>query len=723
MNNIWNTFEQNIDSLKNEFKEDNFIASSGIEFNELKKACFAIAKSKSLSVVTKRANIISYIMENARISLNYYGWFADRVEHGGIIHQIRQLFLKDLYKTELKQIQKVQKNQIQDRAFWSGEDFGHTCPDFEAVLNLGITGIIKRLEEAQKNLPEKSEFFSTSIQVHRSMLILISRFADQAKKASKDHPKMELVSNALTNLIKGAPTDILEAMQLLSIYFFWQSYIEGTIARSLGRLDELLLPFYEKDIESGKYSKEQITELFKHFMYRFYAADIIANVPFAIGGINTKNNKRDEFGKLILDTYSSLNITSPKLHIRVCENTENSYLNKVFSSIKSGNNSFVFTNDNAVVSSLINIGIEKSEAENYVMIGCYEPAAFKKEVPCTCNGQISLPKAVEYAITGGIDLFSKNKNGAKTSIPTTYDEFINNLKIQIKHLCDNAIKRVCEFEKNYLFLHSSPIFSSTLEECVSQGKDAYEGGAKYNNSSLCAIGLANAANSIFTIKKLVFEDKTLTIAKLCKILKKNWKGHEKLRFKIKNLPKYGNNVSKIDSIASDLLHISSEYINNIPNARGGVFRLGAFSIDWRESFGKTTAASADGRLKGEYLSKNLSASVAEDKEGVTALISSAGKLDYKNIPNGAVIDILLYPSSVKGDAGNKAMLALVKSYFKMGGMAIQFNIFDPSVLRKAQAEPHKYATLQVRLCGWNVYFVDLEKEVQDEFILQAENNL
>lgn len=730
MNEIWNTFEKNKSILKEEFNRRDFIKSSGIPVALLEKSCFEMAKDNSISIRRRKANITSFIMENAKISLLCCGWFADRVNHHSIFAKVRKIWQTELLTGELKELHQSQKMQIKDRAFVSDVDFGHTCPDFEAVLELGIPGIIKRLEQSRNSLSlagkldkEKAEFFETALQVHHSMITLIIRFANQANSLSKKHPKMRLVEKALLNLTKGAPSDILEAMQLLSIYFFWQSYIEGTIVRSLGRLDELLLPFYEKDLKNGKYSKEQIVELLKHFMYRFYAANVIANVPFAIGGKNNNSNNRDEFASLILDTYSSLDIISPKLHIRICENTENSCLDKVFSSIKAGNNSFVFTNDNIVISALQNIGIEKEEAENYVMIGCYEPAAFKKEVPCTCNGQISLPKAVEYALTGGVDLYSGRENGVKTPIPKTYDEFIAALKTQIKYLCDIAIKRVCALEEHYLSLHSSSIFSATLEECVLNGMDAYEGGAKYNNSSVCAIGLANATDSIFAIKKLVFEDKLLTEKELCKILKANWVGYEKLRLKVKKLPKYGNNIAKIDAIANDLLVFSAQCINNIPNARGGVFRLGAFSIDWREAFGKVTAASADGRLKGEYLSKNLSSSVAMDKEGVTAMISSAGAFDYKKLPDGAVLDIVLHPSSVKGEAGNTAMRALIKTYFKMGGMAIQFNIFDPSVLKKAQKEPEKYATLQVRLCGWNVYFTDLSKEVQDEFILQAENNL
>jgi len=730
VNEIWNTFEKNKSVLKKEFTSKNFINKSGVSADYLKKTCFDIAKDSSRSVRQRKADITSFVMENAKISLLPWGWFADRVNHQSVFAGVRKIWQKELFEGELKDLYQSQKMMIKDRAFVGDVDFGHTCPDFEAVLELGIPGIIKRLKENYNRLSDlgkldnnKSEFFKTALQVHNSMLKLISRFANQANLLSKKHPKMGLVEKSLLNLSKGAPTDILEAMQLLSIYFFWQSYVEGTIVRSLGRLDELLLPFYENDIKSGRYTKEQIIELLKHFFYRFYAADIIANIPFAIGGKNSKNNNRDEFGKLILDTYSSLDITSPKLHVRVCENTENSYLNKVFSSIKNGNNSFVFTNDNVVATALENIGIEKSEAENYVMIGCYEPAAFKKEVPCTCNGQISLPKAVEYALTGGKDLFSGRQNGIKTPTPKSYSEFTSHLQTQIKHLCELTIKRVSALEKHYMELHSSPIFSSTLEECVLGGIDAYEGGAKYNNSSLCAIGLATATDSIYAIKKMVFEDEILTIPKLCKILKSNWVGYEKLRLKIKKLPKYGNNIAKIDEIANNLLDFSAQRINNKPNARGGVFRLGAFSIDWREAFGKVTAASADGRLKGEFLSKNLSASVSQDKEGVTAMVASAGIFDYAKLPDGAVLDILLHPSSVKGDAGNNAMLTLVKSYFKMGGMAIQFNIFDPSVLKKAQANPEKYATLQVRLCGWNVYFTDLSKAVQDEFILQAENNI
>lgn len=728
MPTVWNRFLQNKPLLKEEFTKDIFIKESGYSYEELQEHCKKI-DNKPNDFQQNKAEQLCFIFNNASLGIVYEGWFADRLDAKEILLPLRNTKLESLRKNEMKNLYQKYGNAMEDRAFFAGEDFGHTCPDWECLLSLGIQGIIKRIEnrltelENENRLTEdKAIFLNSTKATYLAIADTFKRISNATLLKADEFPHLKKVSEAYLNLSNSAPNDILEAMQLISAIFFWQTHIECTNVRSLGRLDKLLRPFYFNDITSGRYTKEQIFELLQYFMYRFYAADIIANVPFALGGADeTLNGGYDEFSLLILEAYDSLKITSPKIHIRVDEFTPDYILKKVVEIIKGGNSSFVFTNDKVVVDSLQKIGITKTEAENYVMIGCYEPSAAGKEVPCTCNGQISLPKAVEYALSGGVDLLSGNKNGADTPLPTNYDEFISAVKRQIEFLCNAAMKVVNENEKHYLSVHSSPIFSGTLFDCVKNGTDAYGGGAKYNNSSLCAIGIATATDSIFTVKKLVFEDKLLSLTDLTKILKNNWQTEEKLHLKIKKLPKYGNNIEKIDDIATDLLHFCAQYINGSPNGRGGVFRTGAFSIDWRHYYGQVMAASPDGRRCGETISKNLSATAGYDKEGVTAAISTAGKIDFSLFADGGVLDVVVHPSAVRGNAGSLAMVGLIKSYFEQGGMAIQFNVFDPSILRKAQLEPEKYATLQVRLCGWNVYFTDLSKIEQDEFILQAEN--
>lgn len=729
MDGIWNTFDKYRPILEKEFKINNFDNNSGIPFKELKAECYKIANDECHSKVQRKADILSLILEKAKIEICPFGWFADKVEHGGITYDIRNEWIKKLNKDQLKPILDANADAMNDKAYCASYDFGHTCPDWESILSLGIPGIITRLENCEQALKKKgeltskkAEFYATTKQVYRSLTVFLLRLSEKADSLKSAYPKMGLVASSLYDLTISAPKDILEAMQIISVFFFFQTWVEGAQVRSLGRLDRALTPFYESDISGKRYTKEQIKELLKYFMFRFYAADIQANVPFALGGTDEQGNDTyGELSELILEAYDDLNVTSPKLHIRCTESTPPHILKKVIQMIKKGNSSFVFTNDSIVISALKALGETEKEARNYVMIGCYEPAALGKEVPCTCNGQINLAKTVEYAISGGTDLLSGKKNGSPTSIPQSYDEFLSAVQTQIKYFCDKAIEVVNANEKYYMEMTPSPIFSGTMSECCERGTDAYAGGAKYNNSSLCGMSVANAVDSVYTVKKLVFEDKDITINELAEALKANWQGYERLRLKIKKLPKYGNNIPEIDSIAAELCNFTADCINLKPNGRGGVLRTGFFSIDWRLGFGQRTAATADGRGALEPLSKNLSATVGCDKAGVTGLIASAGKFNFEKLADGAVLDIVVHPSAVRGEAGNNAMLALIKTYFQMGGMAIQFNVFDPSVLRKAQAEPQKYSTLQVRLCGWNVYFTDLSKTEQDEFIAQAEN--
>ena len=304
----------------------------------------------------------------------------------------------------------------------------------------------------------------------------------------------------------------------------------------------------------------------------------------------------------------------------------------------------------------------------------------------------------------------------------TYDELYYEFKKQLEYACNCAMKITDIYEKHYAKMHSAPILSATYNSSLEKGGDLYcNYAAKYNNSSVNAIGLATVVDSLAAIRKLVFEDKTVTIDRFIEILKSNWKNEEPLRLLIKNkFPKYGTGDRKTDEIARDIVDTLADTISGKPNVKGGVYRLGLFSINWRWEFGEKTAASADGRLCGETLSQNASATFGADKNGATAHLTSVATIDASKTPNGTIADIDLHASAVKGENGIKTLTATLRTYFEMGGFGVHYNILDTDVLKIAKAEPEKYPNLQVRLCGWNVLFSTLSDKEKDEFIARSE---
>jgi formate C-acetyltransferase len=340
------------------------------------------------------------------------------------------------------------------------------------------------------------------------------------------------------------------------------------------------------------------------------------------------------------------------------------------------------------------------------------------ELSCTCAGYVILPKAVEVALNGGRDMLT----GKQVGLPCAehfddFDAFYREVQRQAAYFCEQSMRRVRAHEPYMAQTGASPLLSGSMQCCMESGKDVYEGGAKYNDSSIVIFGIGTATDALLAVKKLVFEEKRIGLEALTKVLKNNWAGQEKLRLIARTkAPKYGCGNAEADSLAADLMARTTAVVNGQPNARGGVFRSGGFSIDLRFTYGKRCAASADGRFAHESLSKNMSASDGIGANGVTAMMRSACAIDFTDIPDGTALDIVLHSSSVSGEDGLAAVEGLVDAFLNMGGFALQINVLDPAVLKKAQREPEKYRNLQVRLCGWNVRFVDLKEHEQDEFI-------
>ena len=465
-------------------------------------------------------------------------------------------------------------------------------------------------------------------------------------------------------------------------------------------------------------------ELVCEFIKAMDSYKISANIPFAIGGNRGGKSLVCPMSYILLKSYISLKPPYTKIHFLYDGNTPKELTQLAFDGIRNGANSIVFLCDRTVQKSLLHIGADAADVEDYSVVGCYECGA-KDEVTCSCSGKLNLAKVLEVVLFGGKEL----KTGAAVGNENercdfkSFDELMQAFYDQLEYFCHATIEIVNCYESYYPFIHSSPIFSSTYISSLENGGDIYcNNSAKYTNSSINAVGLATAVDSLAAIRKLVFEDKIMSMAELRAVLKADWQGREDLRLLIKNkYPKYGMGDNDTDSISRDIFKALDSFITGKSNVKGGVYRLGTFSIDWRVDYGKYTGASANGRKAGEMLSLNTGASIGGDRLGVTAHIMSVSGCDGSLTPNGSVLDLDLHSSAVQGDAGLRAMMSTLETYEKLGGFAVHYNVLDTAVLKDARQNPEKYPNLQVRLCGWNALFTSLDSAAQEDFIKRAEN--
>nr|MBQ4318133.1 hypothetical protein [Clostridia bacterium] len=654
------------------------------------------------------AEIISAMLNNCDITFPQEAVFFGNVNCGDIIRKIIWERIaplgKDIYDEEMR--------NAASKAYSGGPDIGHTAPVWDDIMKLGLRGLLSRVLKLNFANPD-SEFVASQVKVYEAAIGFVKRAADTADRCGKSE-----IAEGLRYLADNPPSTLYQAMQMTFVFYTLQHFAEGTNLRTLGRLDRLFMPFYKPE------NAEAIDILLDKFMIELNAIRAAANIPFMLCGSDADGNDlTNEMSYAILRSYIRLKPSEVKFHILTTEKTPEDFLRLALEGIKSGANSLVFMNDAQVIRSLEKLGETHEAAADYSVIGCYESGG-REETTCSCNGIVNIPKALELALHKGIDVLTGKAVGDTSEFPLdTFDGLYSCFIAQLDYMVKKSMEITNGYEKLYSKIHSAPFFTSTYKTCVANGGDVYcNNSTPYANSSINAIGLATAVDSLAAVRKRVYEDGKMSLAEFVAILDADWEGNEVLRGIIKRkYPKYGNGDKTVDSLAADIVSALSDRINNIPNAKGGVYRLGLFSIDWRIDYGKRTAASADGRKCGETLSQNTGASFGCDREGTTAHLLSVTEIDCVNVPNGAIVDIDLHMSAVRGENGTTVMLAALKTYIQRGGIAVHYNVLDTASLRDAKEHPEKYPNLQVRLCGWNVKFTELSPAAQDEFIRRSEH--
>ncbi len=666
-----------------------------------------------------KQEVIRRILTEGMLTLERNIWFFGDLHCGsataGVRDRLQELFLPEIADTRLRRGEEL-------RAYWGLWDYGHTAPNWENVLTLGLSGLRERAESKLlkgENNEEQAAFARMVVSHYDAAFTMLRRMAALAKRAQPEDRQM---ISALESLCHRPPETLYEAMQTMIVFFVLQSVADDNYVRSFGRLDALLHPYYQRDLKAGRLTPEEGRLLTRKFLERLAQFRMAANIPFAICGESLGRDRSNAYTHVLLREFIALSSPDLKIHFLYAKSTPRELVEMAAAAIIAGSNSIVFMNDGLIQPALEGLGIEPEDAREYQVVGCYEPCA-REEVCCSCNGILNLGKAVEVAMNGGRDMTTGELIGVE--IPDdfqTFGEFYAAFCRQLEFFAEAAMALTRAREAAYPLVSTGGFLSSTLDHCMEKASDAYAGfGAKYENASINANGLATAADSLLAVKKLVFAEKRISFSELSRLMRENWQSDPTLRLWIRNrLDGYGTNNPEADGIAADILKVLSGCICNAPNSKGGVFRLGAFSVDNRYMLGEQTAATPDGRAAGEPLSKNLGANLWADRQGVTAHVLSAAKLQGQLFPNGSVLDLVLHRSAVRGTSGRENFLKLLEVFMARGGFAVHFNVLDPAALRDAQKNPEKYPNLQIRRCGWNVCFHTLSKREQDEFIYASE---
>jgi len=688
-------------------------------------------ESENLPHPIYKARLFEYVLDNTQIDVNEHDYFIGIRAAGRLIskYTVNKWYAQN--KQNNPKEHETAINNSRAGASYGGLDFDHTVPDWDVMLELGFSGLLSRLHASYKRIKESGKLTEKQEYFYRGMVIeyeAIIRFIDRLQKyaTSLTHEKAAKVAKCLETLRDGAPQSSYDVLQFIYIYFMLSEGIDHYQVRSLGHgLDQTLYPYFTRDIESGRYTKEEIGEYIAYFLMQWQAIDNYWGQPVYIGGqAPDGTTKVNELSYYILDIYDKLNLYNPKIQFKIYSSTPKDIKEKALEMVRHGNNGIVFLNGDMITKCLMARGATYEEAVDSVISGCYE---YKIKGRGIGIGVIyyNMLKGVSMVFDNGVDTRTGLEVGLKTgelSEFDTFDKFYKAYLAQTKHMMHAHLDAVNEMAKTIVDINPSLMFSATIDTCVETLTDAIDGGTENYITGCLTSGIGTAVDALMAVKELVYDKKVVTLEEMKAALDADWVGYETLRAKALNLEcKYGNGNAVADNYAAAILRFVHDSIAGKKNSHGGGYVIDGHSARAFLEHGAKTKATPDGRKAGMETSKNMSPTPGADRKGITALIKSATTLDAVLCTEGFCLDAMLHPSAVQGEDGMIAFLSVLDTYMKNGGQSIQFNIFSPELLRDAQAHPENYRNLQIRVCGWNILWNDMAKVEQDAYILRAEN--
>ena len=690
---------------------------------------------------------------------------------------------------------------IEHNIFTPGNYFyngvGHVTVKYGEVLEIGFSGIRKKAEDelasmkvSDGNYQTKSRFLEAVMISCDAAITYARRYAklalEMAEKCSDPVRKKELliIAQNCANVPEKGATGFYEACQ--SFWFVQQLIQMESSGHSIspGRFDQYMYPYYKSDMEAGNLTREFAQELMDCIWVKLNdlnkCRDAASAEGFAgyslfqnlIAGGQNKDGEdvTNDLSFMCIQASMHVHLPAPSLSVRVWNGSPHEFLIKAAELTRTGIGLPAYYNDEVIIPALQNRGLSLADAREYNIIGCVEPQKAGKTEGWHDAAFFNMCRPLEMVFSNGMD------KGVQISVQTgdvtemkSFDEFYDAYKKQMEYFisllvnADNAID-VAHAERCPL-----PFLSCMVDDCLKRGKSVQEGGAVYNFTGPQGFGIANMADSLYAIRKLVYEEKKMTMEELKEALAWNYgKGidaqsaadittivmqklqengisvneqtatavmtaalgtepspEKKARFEeihkmIEEVPKFGNDIPDVDYFARDVAYTYTRPLQKYMNPRGGHYQAGLYPVSANVPLGGQTGATPDGRYAHTPVADGVSPSAGKDVNGPTAAASSVAKLDHFIVSNGTLFNQKFHPSALSGREGLEKFVALIRSYFDQKGMHMQFNVVSRETLLDAQAHPENYKHLVVRVAGYSALFTTLSKSLQDDIIRRTE---
>ena len=676
--------------------------------------------------------------------------------------------------------------------FYNG--VGHVTVHYDWVLAVGFKGIAAKAKKALDALnfgdaeyARRSHFLNAVIMSCEAAIIYAKRYAalarEMAAKESNSRRKAELlrIADNCDNVPENGARDFWEACQ--SFWFVQQLLQIESSGHSIspGRFDQYMYPYYSKDIESGKITREFAQELIDCIWIKLNdlnkCRDAASAEGFAgyslfqnliVGGQNAEGvDVTNDLSFMCITASLHVQLPQPSLSIRVWNNSPHDLLIHAATLTRTGVGLPAYYNDEVIIPSLMSRGLTLEDAREYNIIGCVEPQKAGKTEGWHDAAFFNMCRPLELVFSDGMD--KGELVGVHTGDVTkfkTFDEFYDAYKKQMNYAISLLVNADNAIDVAHATLCPLPFLSGMIEDCIGRGKSVQEGGAIYNFTGPQGFGIANMADSLYAIKTLVFDKREVTLAEYKQALEDNYgkgldaektqkvvaevvrelaaagrkiseteiaaavssliKGsdkYDKLLEKIDAVPKYGNDIPEVDAFARDVEYTYAKPLETYKNPRGGMFQAGMYPVSANVPLGAQTGATPDGRLAGKPVADGVSPSAGKDVHGPTAAANSVARLDHYIASNGTLFNQKFHPSALSGRQGLENFVALIRSYFDQKGSHMQFNVVSRETLLDAQKYPEKYKHLVVRVAGYSAFFTTLSRSLQDDIINRTEQGM
>ena len=624
---------------------------------------------------------------------------------------------------------------------------GEVTADYQDVIfKKGFGGLkaealahLAELEPITVEAMEKIDFYRAAVLVSDGIVALANRYADQAEQLARTEReagrKAELLAIARNcrRVPEQPPTTFHEAIQMVWFTQLGSILSENSLALNLGRFDQYMHPYFAADIEKGFLTKDQAQELIEALWIKLseWVWAISSNTAKFFAGYNSFQNltvggrTRDgrdatnELSYMCLQATENVKTHQPGLSVRIHPDSPDEFLLAVCRLISAGTGFPAVHNDRVGSAMLVAAGLSPEDARDWSNCGCVVPH-FRKVGEWTSAVSVNLAAAVEYALNQGKSRLDGKQMGLAEQPAdgfSSYEEVKAAVFRQIAYLVKHSVIGTITAQQIHAEMVPRPYLSLLVDGCLEKGKDLSKGGAKYNvGPVLTGIGVADMANSLAMIRKLVFEEKKYTLAEICAALDADWAGYEELRQAALACPKYGNDIDYVDSIAVEISEFYHREIHAYKDYFGSPFNSAFMGISNYSPAGSVIGATPDGRKARTPLTEGVSPHAGTDLTSPTAAMRSVAKINHDVHSGGTLLNVKLAPELLKTERSLRNLAAIIRAYFALGAFHVQFNVISAETLRKAQEHPEDYRDMLVRVAGYSTQFVNLSREAQDAII-------